>query len=137
MLWRVIVRFPDGTEVQATGVGRPDGDPPPTFGLYLDHCWADFGPPWEHVVIDWPDFELPVDRVGACAEIRSAFHRAQAGQRVEVGCVGGSGRTGTVLACMAILAGVPAGSAVNWLRQAYKRSAVETREQERFVEGFD
>jgi hypothetical protein len=55
----MIVRFPDGTAVQATGRGRPDGDPVPDFGLYLDPCWHDDNVSWEHTVLDWPDRRLP------------------------------------------------------------------------------
>jgi Protein-tyrosine phosphatase len=132
----VIVRFPDGTEVQATAAGRPETDPEPLFGLYLDRCWQEFGPSWDHVILDWPDFGVPVDLDDATVQIQSAFARAQSGERVEVGCIGGSGRTGTVLACMAILSGVAPISAVDWTRKAYKRSAVETKEQQSFVESF-
>ena len=132
----MIVRFPDGTAVQATGAGRPEGDPPPDFGLYLDNCWAEPRQPWDHVVVEWPDFGLPPDAAGTGAAIRSAFERAKSGERVEVGCHGGMGRTGTVLACMAVLAGVPAPEAVDWVRSAYRRQAVETDEQRRFVEEF-
>ena len=42
--------------------------------------------------------------------------RARRGELVEIGCLGGSGRTGTVLACMAVLAGVPPAEAVDWVR---------------------
>lgn len=132
----MIVRFPDGTEVQGTAAGRPEGDPEPLFGLYLDRCWAEFGPAWDHVIVDWPDHGLPADLDGTANEVRSAFARARSGERVEVGCIGGSGRTGTVVACMAILAGVPPTSAVAWTRDAYKRSAIETKEQEQFVESY-
>ena len=54
----------------------------------------------------------------------------------QVGCLGGSGRTGTVLACMAVLAGVPPAEAVAWVRNAYKAEAVETAEQEEWVRWF-
>ena len=74
------------------------------FGLYLDARWA---PTWPAALIEWEDFGLPRDPVAAAAAIRNAFARASAGEIVEVGCVGGLGRTGTVLACMAMLAGVP------------------------------
>ncbi len=55
---------------------------------------------------------------------------------MEVGCLGGSGRTGTVLACMAVLAGVPPAQAVPWVRSAYRPEAVETAEQEAWVQWF-
>jgi len=103
------------------------------FGLYCDERWA---PTWPAETIDWPDFSVPRGRQAAAAQIRSAFARARAGERVEVGCAGGLGRTGTVLACMAVLAGVPAADAVAWVRANYDARAVETEEQEKFVVWF-
>jgi protein-tyrosine phosphatase len=132
----MIVRFPDGTSVQATGAGRPDKDPRPDFGLYLDACWSTAGPDWDYVLIDWPDFGLPTDTDRARDLIRAAFKRARSGQRVEVGCLGGTGRTGTVVACMAVLSGVPAEQAVQWVRLMYRPSAVETTAQQEFVLAF-
>jgi protein-tyrosine phosphatase len=55
---------------------------------------------------------------------------------VEVACGGGTGRTGTVLACMAVLAGHPADDAVAWTRRHYRRHAVETPGQRRWVRWF-
>jgi hypothetical protein len=132
----VIVTFPDGTTVQATGRGRPEGDPSPDFALYLDGCWQDEEVPWEQEFIDWPDFGLPDNPVAADAAIRNTFEKARQGRLVEVGCLGGTGRTGTVLACMAILAGVPAGAAKRWVREHYRAGAVETPEQQAFVLEF-
>lgn len=59
-----------------------------------------------------------------------------AGQHVEVGCLGGHGRTGTALACLAVLAGHPAGDAVAWVRSGYCAKAVETPGQEAFIAAF-
>jgi len=87
-------------------------------------------------VIVWPDFGLPEDAEAAAQQITSAFDRARRGELIEVGCLGGSGRTGTVLACMAVLAGVPSTEAVEWVRAAYRREAVETTDQERWVQWF-
>lgn len=53
-----------------------------------------------------------------------------------MGCIGGLGRTGTVLACMAILTGIAPGEAVQWVRDHYDPSAVETPEQEQWVLWF-
>jgi protein-tyrosine phosphatase len=55
---------------------------------------------------------------------------------VEVGCRGGLGRTGTVLAWMAVLAGLGPNEAVAWVRGSYDVRAVETADQERWVEWF-
>jgi hypothetical protein len=130
----VIVTFPDGTAVRASSIAdRRADDPERAFGLYLDPQWE---PSWPAELIEWPDFGLPVDPRAAAHAIRSAFARARAGELVEVGCRGGSGRTGTVLACMAVLAGVEAGDAVAWVRSAYRPTAVETPEQEQWVRWF-
>jgi protein-tyrosine phosphatase len=63
--------------------------------------------------------------------------RARSGERVEVGCLGGHGRTGTASACLAVLSGHPGGDAVNWVRANYCSDAVETPEQEAFVVAVD
>jgi len=101
--------------------------------LYLDAQWE---PTWPAEMVAWPDFGLPDEPEVAARQIAAAFRRAQDGELVEVGCLGGSGRTGTVLACMAVLAGVPAQEAVPWVRGAYRREAVETAEQEAWVQWF-
>jgi hypothetical protein len=126
------VRFPDGTKVRASPL-RDRGVAECDFGLYMDSRWA---PTWPATLIDWQDFGLPGDPAAAAAAIRDAYARAKAGERVEVGCAGGLGRTGTVLACMAVLAGVPADDAVAWVRQNYDVRAIETPEQEEWVGWF-
>jgi hypothetical protein len=127
----VEVRFPDGTRVRARPLAERDADEGwRTFGLYCDPGWA---PDWPAESIDWPDFGLPADSTRAAAQICSAWQRARSGERVEIGCIGARGRTGTVLACMAILAGIPAPDAVTWVRANYHPHAVETPEQERWV----
>jgi hypothetical protein len=128
------VVFPDGTAVNACSLReRRDGDPERDFGLYMDPRWE---PTWPAELIEWQDFGVPADPERAAGQIRAAFARAQAGERVEIGCAGGLGRTGTVLACMAILGGVAAADAVAWVRATYNRLAVETADQEAFARGF-
>ena len=142
------ITLPDGTVVR--GRGRRESLPPgllPTYGLYLGSqgtprlfsrapAWQ---PDWPADWVDWPDFRTPRDGVAAAALIGKAYRLAAcdpAGERVEVACTGGTGRTGTVLACMAILAGHPAGDAVAWVRRHYRSRAVETRGQRRWVTWF-
>lgn len=105
----------------------------PTFGLYLDQRWQ---PSWPRAHVDWPDFGVPSDITGLTAALQALLDRAQRGERVEVGCLGGHGRTGTALACLAVLAGTPAADAVEWARANYCERAVETAEQEDFVMVF-
>jgi len=99
----------------------------------MDPKWT---PTWNAELIDWPDLGLPADEETAADQIVAAFTRAKNGERVEIGCIGGLGRTGTVLACMAILAGVPVDQAVEWVRANYDSRAVETLEQAEWVLWF-
>jgi len=128
-----IVGFPDGTRVRASSISdRRVHDSERTFGLYLDPRWE---PTWPAAtVIEWKDFGLPENPELAAQQIAEAFGRALRGGLVEVGCLGGSGRTGTVLACMAVLAGVPPAQAVAWVRASYRPEAVETADQEAWVQ---
>ena len=129
-----IVTFPDGTQVLASGwLQRKHNEPTPDFGLYLDPQWA---PTWPAVLLDWPDFGVPADRSTADREIKAALERARAGERVEVACIGGHGRTGTVLACMAMLSGVPADEAVSWVRATYCPRAVQEPSQQYWIDRF-
>lgn len=133
---RSVVELPDGTSV--IGVSFDASDPytrgnPPDYGLYLDYRWQ---PPWPHDHLDWPDFGVPADPAPVAAALRTVLDRARAGQNVEVGCLGGHGRTGTALACLAILAGHRAEDAVDWVRAEYCSHAVETPGQEAFVAQF-
>jgi protein-tyrosine phosphatase len=99
----------------------------------MDALWK---PTWPAEIIEWVDRGLPSDPERAAAQITEAFARARAGERVEIGCLGGRGRTGTVLAAMAVLAGVPPTEAVRWVREHYDVEAVETREQAKWVLWF-
>ena len=129
-----VVVFPDGSRVRASAiVDRRVEDPDRAFGLYADPRWQ---PTWPADVIAWRDFGVPENSGTAAQQIADAFARARSGELVEVGCLGGSGRTGTVLACMAVLSGVPSSDAVAWVRSAYRPEAVETPEQEEWVQWF-
>lgn len=130
----VTVCFPDNTCITASPLAaRQEDNSERDFGLYMDVSWD---PTWDAELIDWPDFGLPANEAIAVEQIVSAFNRAKSGERLEIGCIGGLGRTGTVLACMAILAGVPADGAVEWVRSTYDLRAVETAEQEAWVLWF-
>ena len=76
----------------------------PDYGLYLDPQWQ---PPWDHDHLIWPDFGVPHDARPVLKALKFLRGRAHSGQHVEIGCVGGHGRTGTALACLAVLGGTP------------------------------
>lgn len=128
-----VVRLPSGRLVRGRRLrsGLRDGGLP-EFGLYL---LGNEPPavPWPSRWVRWPDFRLPTDREDARAALYDLWLRAER-ERVEVACGGGRGRTGTALACLAVLDGVPRGQAVAWVRRSYHPRAVETPWQRRFVE---
>ena len=130
-----VLRLPSGRLIRGRGLRRPVPDGAlPDFGLYL------LGKPptrmcWDTRWLRWPDYRLPVDQDDARDALREAWRRAE-DQRVEVACGGGRGRTGTALACLAVLDGVPTGGAVAFVRQHYDARAVETPWQRRYVVGF-
>ncbi|MFH9467607.1 protein phosphatase [Streptomyces clavifer] len=131
-----VLRLPSGRLVRGRGLRYPlPAGPAPAFAVYL---LGRRPPPvaWEARWLRWPDFRLPADRAQARTLLHEAWGRA-ATDRVEVACGGGRGRTGTALACLAVLDGVPADEAVAHVRRNYHPRAVETPWQRRYVERFD
>ncbi|MER7668358.1 protein phosphatase [Kitasatospora sp. NPDC096128] len=128
-----VLRLPSGRLLRGRGVLNPlPPGPRPDFGVYL--LGREPKPlPWESRWVRWPDFRLPSDRTDAADAFREAWERCP-GERVELACAGGRGRTGTALACIAVLDGVPAAEAVRYVREHYSRHAVETPWQRKFVE---
>ncbi len=90
-------------------------------------------PAWACRRVRWPDLWVPRDREDALAALREAYDRAQVGERVEVTCRGGVGRTGTALAALTVLDGLDPDAAVTWVRARYHRRAVETPWQRRWL----
>ena len=137
--WRAeeagVLRLPSGRLIRGRGLCEPmPSGHPPTFGVYLlGAAPHEFG--WATRWIRWPDFRLPADPGYAAEVLREAWQRAGA-ERVEIACGGGRGRTGTALACVAVLDGVPPGKAVAFVREHYHPRAVETPWQRRFVARF-
>ena len=127
------VVLPDGTQVTAASfdpVAPYSRDCDPDYGLCFDFRWQ---PPWDHGHIDWPDFGVPANTEAVVQALKAVLERARSGQDIEVGCLGGHGRTGTALACLAVLTGLSAFDAVAWVRSRYCAEAVETPEQEAFI----
>ncbi|MEU5790130.1 protein-tyrosine phosphatase family protein [Micromonospora purpureochromogenes] len=127
-----VVVLPSGATVRGRRVGDPAS--PADFALLLAPGPA---PAWPHRRIRWPDFWLPLDRADALDALAEALRRAHDGARVEVACRGGVGRTGTALAALAILDGLPPDRAVGWVRERYHPRAVETPWQRRWLRRLD
>jgi Protein-tyrosine phosphatase len=127
-----IMRLPSGRLVRGRGLRRPLPEGAvPTFAVYL----LGQRPPdvaWEWRWLRWPDFGLPAERDRVRPVLTEAWRRSET-ERVEIACAGGHGRTGTALACLAILDGVPSSEAVDFVREHYDPHAVETPWQRRYV----
>jgi protein-tyrosine phosphatase len=135
------IELPDGAWIRGRGLRHPlPAGPLPEYGLYLGARRLrerhDAGLRWPHEWLDWPDFGVPRDRDTAIRRIRALHDRARAGVRIEVACGGGVGRTGTVIACLAVLAGLPAAEAIAWTRADHHHRAIETPWQRRWVRRF-
>lgn len=127
-----VVELPGGRRVRGRGLRKPLPDgPTPDWAVY---CVAhDPGPfDWAYRWVRWPDLRTPSSTPDAVSALREAYERS-ASERVELACGGGIGRTGTALAHLAVLAGVPPAEAVAWVRQRYHRRAVEVPWQRRWV----
>lgn len=127
-----VVVLPDGRRIRGRGLRHPHpGDAVPQLGVYL--LARDPGPfDWDHRWVRWPDFRTPASTSDAIATLVEAYERS-ATERIEIACGGGFGRTGTALAAIAVLAGVPRDDAVAWVRGRYDPRAVDTPWQRRWV----
>ena len=110
------LEYPDGVLIYPSSSYSSTKGPPsiPDYALYLETSRMPYSATG---YIPWKDFGLPTIDFRHTAEmIIDAYALAKDGMTVEVGCIGGHGRTGTVLACMAILADIPLDDAVEWVR---------------------
>ena len=123
-----VVSLPSGLRVRGRSLSRSAA--PADFALVLA---AGPRPPWPHRVVRWRDFGLPVDTEDARDALHDALRRSRNGERVEVACRGGVGRTGTALAGLAILDGLDRRAAIAWVRATYHPRAIETPWQGRWL----
>ncbi|MGP9652360.1 protein-tyrosine phosphatase family protein [Glutamicibacter sp. AOP38-B1-38] len=126
-----LVRLPDGVLIRGSSLKQSKVLPPPDFGVYLlgkDPRFTDREYRW----VKWRDFSIPSSTAGTLEALRQAYGRASK-ERVEIACRGGVGRTGTALAVVAVLGGIQASDAVEWVRHNYHPKAVETLGQRRWL----
>jgi protein-tyrosine phosphatase len=146
--WREPVDLLDGVVVFASAwFDRPSRHRVdmewPEVGFYLDGSWASasllsspgFRPPFARrsrtriVIYPWPDLGVPTNPRTFKRALRWLLEQASEGRRVEVGCAGGHGRTGTTLAALLVLQGVSAREAVRRVRRRYCGEAIESVQQ--------
>lgn len=123
-----VIPLPGGSRVRGRRLAAAAGE--------ADFCLALADgplPDWPYRRIRWPDFWVPLDPDDAIDALHEAALRARRGERVEVACRGGVGRTGTALAALAVLDGLTPPEAVTWVRARYHPRAVETPWQRRWL----
>jgi protein-tyrosine phosphatase len=90
----------------------------------------------------WGVHRLPIPDMGVCSLEEMAGlvawleERLAAGDRVLIHCVGGLGRSGMAVACYLASRGLSAQAAIDAVRRARSPHAIETLEQESFVQRF-
>ncbi|MFI8565584.1 protein-tyrosine phosphatase family protein [Rhodococcus sp. NPDC078407] len=130
-----VLQLPSGSVVRGRAMrdSMPDG-PLPDLGVYLQG--RDPGVfDWDSRWVRWPDFWLPSISEELRVVLREVLRRC-ATERVEIACTGGVGRTGTALACLVALDGMPGDAAVEYVRRHYSPRAMETPWQRRFAKTF-
>lgn len=130
-----VLRLPSGRLLRGRSLRQPM--PPGAVPDLTIHLLGRRATPveWEARWVRWPDFRLPKDHGDARDALREAWLRSEM-ERVEIACGGGLGRTGTALACIAVLDGVPPDQAVKFVREHYSPRAIETAWHRRYVEHF-
>ena len=130
--------LPTGTALYLSGwshtpVNRPD-EMYPDVGVYLAEQWFPADNFAYHV--SWQDFGLPtIPDWHVTRHARATIAHAEQGDVVEVGCLGAHGRTGSFLAILVMLddPSYSGKRAIKYVRDNHCHSAVETKEQERYV----
>ena len=131
----VALEFPSGVKIYpASSYDTKARASVPDHALYLETSRL---PVSAATYIPWKDYGLPtINHHHAAQIICETYYLAASGLTVEIGCIGAHGRTGTALACMAILSGVPVDEAVEWVREHHCKSAVEGEMQRWWVQWF-
>jgi hypothetical protein len=157
--WRQPFDLEDGLRVYASAwMDQPrqaqvvpaegfSGDP--DVGFYLDSRWGSdlllvspgtAGPftrgrrsNSKVVVFPWPDYGVPRDTKVLLRCLKWLLKQIQDGRTVEVGCMGGHGRTGSVLAALLVGQGLTPEAAIRRVWRRYCQEAIESQQQIAFL----
>lgn len=122
----------------------------PDVGFYLDTYWGSHLAlttaghlPWmpasrtQTVLFPWPDMGIPYQMRQFDAAAQWLLEQIKMGKTVDIGCFGAHGRTGTLLACLLVLQGMPAPDAIKRVRSTHCVEAIETSDQVKFIYLYD
>lgn len=155
--WRQPFELENGLQVFASASMDRPNDPNdrggfiglPDVGLYLDTRWASdqllvspgtvghftrgCSSKTQVVQFPWPDYGLPNDERCLVKVLKWLLAQASKGRTVEIGCMGGHGRTGSVLAALLILQGLSSQAATRRVWRRYCENAIESEKQLAFL----
>ena len=127
---------------------EPEG-PEPNMAVYLSDTWLIKGQIFSNdgtvtpepdeprtVYVDWPDFNV-IDIEALLRVIKIINDGLKAGYNIEIGCHGGHGRTGTLVASLCVMHGETAEDAIARIRLEYCDRAIETKDQEELVKSLE
>lgn len=85
------------------------------------------------IIIDWPDRGI-ITLPEMAAVMKLIIKKVKAGERVEVGCIGAHGRTGTFLACLLIATEkLPPNEAIDEVRKRHCKRTIESVSQVQLI----
>lgn len=124
--------LPSGTVIYGSSSHSHKVDEPgPDYGVYALSSWP---ATTISTYIPWTDFGLPrVSAIQVIGVLTDHLELARQGFTIEFGCQGGHGRTGTMLAIMAVLDGAEPQAAIESVWSDYCEHALETDNQEWYV----
>lgn len=126
----------DGTIIHCSSHHRRPIEDEPDMACYLDGIWT---PATLAFHIGWQDYGLPyVSMANVEIIAQELLAAARAGKRVEIGCIGGHGRTGTFLAILDLLTmeTPDAETAMARVWSLYCKHAIESEEQEWYISAW-
>jgi hypothetical protein len=119
------------------------------LGVYLYDSWAptitttpSLDVPWapkyqtQGVFVDWPDFGVPRKETPVVEMTQWMLAKIESGLKVETACMGGHGRTGTMLAMLLVAQGVTPPDAIERVRTDHCKKAIENNVQAEYVADF-
>lgn len=119
------------------------------IGVYLYDSWAGgimtspgLSVPWantlmtQQVLLDWPDFSTPNDLIPMVEVVDWMLGQISEGKKMETACMGGHGRTGTMLALLLCAQGVYPATAIDRVRKQYCEEAIENSKQIDYIADF-
>jgi len=97
--------------------------------------------PWQSNGGSGPvEFLFPITDMSAPRDVKNfkkminwMVKQLEDGKRIQVGCIGGHGRTGLVLAALVQVTGIAPKNAIQWVRKNHCKKAVESESQIKFL----